>query len=356
VGRTQLVSSVHFGGGTPNILSPAATHDLFTCLKTAFHFTAATEIAVEIDPRNATPEIIECYAQNRVTRVSLGVQDFHDDVQILVNRIQPESIVQSVVNQLRDAGIHNINFDLMYGLPGQTMKTVEMTAQKVVAFAPHRIALFSYAHVPQMKPHQRPLEKAGLPGSLEKLAMEQTARGVFQKSGYRTIGMDHFCLPNDSLAAAHDMRQLHRNFQGYTECSSPIVIGLGASAISQTPNGFFQNARDINDYQTILATRLPINRGTLISQHDRFRAIIIEQLMCYFECDIAKICVDFGEKPPALEKEYVALRPFIDARMITWQNNILSFTSAYPMAIRSIARIFDEYAIQGISRPTSRVV
>ncbi len=336
--QARRVSHLHFGGGTPNILSGADMDALFAALRRSFDFSHCREIAMELDPRAVTQEQAQTLAAVGVTRVSLGVQDFQPDVQRIVRREQPYELVAQVCGWLRDAEIRRLNFDLMYGLPLQTPATVAATARMVTVLAPDRIALFSYAHVPQLKKHQQALEDYGLPDKYALLAMDQAARDVLTAAGYVEIGMDHFARPDDPLAVALRNKTLRRNFQGYTDDAAAALFGMGASSIGQTPDGFFQNARDVRDWQTLVDSGLLATvRGIIASDEDRLRAAVIERLMCFLACDI----------PEGFDQELEALRLYEAAGIIAREGRSLRLTTPHRMAIRVIARVFDRYAGQG---------
>ncbi len=340
----RRVSHLHFGGGTPNIMTARAMQDLFAHLNRVFDFNSVHEIAMELDPRAVTTEQITALASCGVTRVSLGIQDFNAEVQKVIQRIQPYDMVARVCDELRGGGINRINFDLIYGLPLQTPETVVKTAQQAVTLAPDRIALFSYAHVPQIKKQQQALEAFGIPDAAQRLEMEQAARDTLTGRKYQPVGMDHFAVPDDSMTRAWEEGTLRRNFQGYTDDAATTLIGLGASSISQTPDGFFQNERDERPYREAVDNdRFAVCRGFLTSAEDRVRAAIIERLMCYSTCDIEEICRkhDFDVNIPA--SSYPALAAFEAAGMIRREGHVLSFISPHRMAIRLICQAFDTY-------------
>lgn len=344
------VSHLHFGGGTPNIMTPEDMASLFAALRRSFDFSACREIAMELDPRTVTREHVAALAACGVTRVSLGVQDFQDDVQRIVNREQPYEQVATLCGWLREAGISRINFDLMYGLPLQTPATVAETARQVCGLGPQRMALFSYAHVPQIKPHQQPLEAYGLPDKQTLLAMDDAARAVFADAGYVAIGMDHFARPEDPLAQAMREGRLHRNFQGYTDDTASTLLGLGASSISQTPDGFFQNEKETRAWQAkVAAGELATVRGILTTPEDRLRAAVIENLMCHFTVDLAALCRQHGFAEDVFAADSGTLRPYAEGGIIALEGSKITLTTPHRMAIRVIAYAFDRYAGQKVA-------
>jgi oxygen-independent coproporphyrinogen-3 oxidase len=283
-----------------------------------------------------------------VTRVSLGVQDFNLEVQQLVNRVQPFERVEEVCGWLRDTGINKINFDLMYGLPAQTAESVAETAKQAVTLSPDRFALFSYAHVPHMRPHQKALNDKGIAGDQERLVMERVARDVLTAAGYESIGIDHFAKPENNLAKAMREHRMRRNFQGYTDDEAETMIAFGASAIGQTKDGFVQNQKETRAYQAAIAEdKLPIIRGYQLTDEDRVRGAIIEQLMCYFTCDIAVVCQQHHWATESFGLEMNALHAFADAGLVTIEGSKVTLTSPYRQAVRSVACLFDAHAPRG---------
>ncbi|MDR3424314.1 MAG: oxygen-independent coproporphyrinogen III oxidase [Alphaproteobacteria bacterium] len=352
----RRVRSLHFGGGTPNILGEQELRDLFAVLRQHFDFNAAREIAMELDPRLASADQAESLAACGITRVSLGAQDFNPEVQLIVRRHQPYEQVAAVCAALRHAGIRRINLDLMYGLPKQTPESLADTARRVCALAPDRVALFSYAHVPQIKKHQRVLEKYGLPDVRQCLALENAARGVLIENGYCEIGIDHFAKEGDGLTQASREGRLHRTFQGYTEDDTPHLLGLGASSIGQTPAGYFQNEPDARAYQSLVANgQLPIRRGFLVSPEDRLRRAIIERLMCDLACDVAAVCRRHNFPIENLAEDFARLRPYEEAGLIARQGATLRLATPYRMAVRIICKAFDPYTLGSQKILSSRV-
>ena len=227
IGARLSVGHVHFGGGSPDILAADDFLGLIDHLRAKFAFAEGAEIAVELDPRGVTPETVRALAEAGVRRASLGVQDFDPAVQQAVNRVQPFALTQAVVDRLRAAGIVDINLDLMYGLPCQTAAGLVRTVDKAVALEPRRLALFAYAHVPWMRPHQRLIDETRLPGPAERWRQFQAASARLEERGYVAVGLDHFARPGNALAGASKRGRLHRNFQGYTTDDAAVLIGFG---------------------------------------------------------------------------------------------------------------------------------
>ncbi len=342
-GVPRRISRLHFGGGSPNILTPKALELVFETMHRHFSFSFADEVAMELDPRLVSRDFVRALAACGVTRVSLGVQDFNPDVQRVIRREQSFDLIAGVVQMLRDAGISGINFDLIYGLPLQTPDSMAATAEMAARLGPSRIALYSYAHVPQMKKHQKALEASGLPGKYTLLALEGAARATLIAAGYRALGMDHFAQEGDALVKAFEAGALHRNFQGYTDDASRVLLAFGASSIARTPDGYFQNEREPRFYEKMVWENkdLPIVRGVMVSGEDRVRAAIIEKLMCYLSCDVQDVCRAYHYSIAAFAAEFDALKPFEDAGLVARDGYTIRLLSPQRMAIRVIAQLFD---------------
>lgn len=330
------VSSLHFGGGTPNILNSGDLGALIDDLKTYFHFDDQTEIDIELDPRLLTLHQIEGLAQIGVRRASLGAQDFNPDVQRAVNRIQPYEKVRDDVLALRAVGVPKINLDLMIGLPCQTEDHVRLNAERALALSPDRMAVFAYAHVPWMKKHQKLLEKYPLPGLHERHRMNILMADEFRAAGYIPIGIDHFARPDDPLARAHDTQNMRRNFQGYVADSSDTMIGFGMSSIGRVGNTFVQNIATPRDYQIALENeRFPIERGRTLSLEDTQRSHVIEQIMCQFKVPRA----DFEELSYAQD----LMAELTHDGIVIKDQDLLEITALGKPFTRIVASCFDPY-------------
>ena len=281
VGRELRIAHLHWGGGSPTLLAPDDVALIHGALKQSFLLDPQAEGAVEIDPRTLTPDLASAFSRAGVNRASIGVQTFDPRVQAAINRIQPFDTVAAAVRMLRERSIPAINFDLIYGLPFQTVQSCVDTVEQALRLQPDRLAVFGYAHVPEFKAHQRKIDEATLPEPAERQEQAEAIAGALTARGYRQIGLDHFALPGDSLAAAAETGTLHRNFQGYTIDPCRTLIGLGVSAIGRLPQGFVQNATRIPDYERRVAGgQLATVRGYELSPDDRRRASVIERLMC----------------------------------------------------------------------------
>jgi oxygen-independent coproporphyrinogen-3 oxidase len=333
---------LHWGGGTPSMLGSEWLAVLTERLRGAFD-TAECEHGIELDPRYVTHELAHALAGIGVNRASLGVQDFAPYVQRAIGRIQPFAVVERAVLKLREAGIDSINFDLMYGLPGQAVADVRRSAALAASLQPQRLACFGYAHVPWCKPHQRLIDEATLPGAVERLAQVEAARETLIGRGYVAIGLDHFARADDGLATAARAGRLRRNFQGYTTDQADALIGLGASAISRFPQGFVQNAPDVGGYGRAVASgRLATARGIALSADDRERGRIIERLMCDFSVDLgAAVGSADGAKDFAAELE--ALAPLAAESLVRVDGKRITVTEEGRPFVRLAAAAFDVY-------------
>lgn len=328
------VGRVAFGGGSPNALPPATFLRLFDALERAFNL-AGPIVSVELDPRSLSLEWEGALRAVGTSHASFGVQTFSPRLQQAIGRVQPLELIDRGVELLRAAGITSLNFDLMYGLPGQTRADLAETLEVTEAFAPERIALFGYAHVPHMLPRQRQIDAARLPDQAERFAMASDGFAYLTEAGYVPVGFDHFALPGDPLARAATAGHLRRNFQGFTDDGAPTLIALGASAISGFPELLVQNDKNAGRYRAFLAQGLlPAAGGVVRTANDRQRGRVIEQLLCQGHARL---------EPGLLAETYPALQPFIAAGLCTLENDILTIARrALPYA-RSLAARFDAY-------------
>lgn len=278
----------HLGGGSPTFLSPENLRRLIEpILKDVTVDPKDFEGAIEVDPRRTTRAQLEALRQLGFTRVSMGVQDFNPEVQRLVNRKQPREMTEALVRDARELGYHSVNFDLIYGLPKQTPESVKEMAEITCAMRPDRIALYSFAKVPWIKPAQRLFKDEDLPEGADKRALYEIARGILLGAGYKEIGMDHFALPTDSMSKSEETGQLHRNFMGYADRRTDALIGLGVSSISETPGCFHQNEKVLPVYERrVLSGEIPTFRGHLLTQEDRKRREQILRFMTKFEVEL----------------------------------------------------------------------
>ena len=354
--REPRAVQLHWGGGTPTMLSGDDFRRLTDGLRRAFRFDAAVEIAVEVDPRTLDAEKARALAAAGVTRASLGVQDFTAAVQAAINRVQPYEVTARAVDLLRDAGIRGINFDLMYGLPRQWVADLLRSIELAVTLAPDRIALFGYAHVPWMKSHQRLIVESELPKEAARWAQAEAAAARLEALGYLRIGFDHFARPEDPLARAVTEDRLRRNFQGYTDDPAEALIGLGASAIGSLPQGYVQNAVPIQDYRAAVAAGRPaVLRGCRLSADDRLRRAVIETLMCRLKVDLAGLCARHDADPADFAEEIAALDGMAADGLVEIEGSEIRVTEAGRPLVRSAAAVFDRYLKAGTARHSRAV-
>lgn len=283
-GEQPLITELHLGGGTPTFFTPENLAKLILGLKSKAKFTNETEMSFEAHPNNTTDEHLETLYQLGFRRLSLGIQDFDLKVQDTINRIQPLENVIHVTNKAREIGYTSINYDLVYGLPFQNKETVTDTIKKVIDLKPDRIAFYSYAHVPWVKPGQRKFTELDLPKDEIKRELYETGKSMFSEAGYFEIGMDHFALETDDLYKSFEEKKLHRNFMGYTTRFSGLMIGLGVSSISDAWFAFAQNAKVVEEYiSAINQGKLAVFRGHKLNDEDLIIRKHILNLMCRFE-------------------------------------------------------------------------
>ncbi|KRR02266.1 coproporphyrinogen III oxidase [Bradyrhizobium jicamae] len=342
------LAHIHFGGGTPTVMMPEVFADLVGAMRSCFIVLPDVEIVVEVDPRTLTEPMTKTMAQCGVTRASLGVQSFDTLVQRSINRIQTFEQTAVAVCRLRQAGISGINFDLIYGLPHQSIDSCLETVEKCVELRPDRLAVFGYAHVPTFKKHQRRIAENTLPDSLERHSQSEAVSDALQCAGYVRIGLDHFALRSDPLAVAQREGRLHRNFQGYTDHQEKVTIGLGASAIGRLPQGFVQNAVATRDYLQCVATgHFATVKGCAISADDRFRAEIIERIMCDLAVDLSRVSHDHGRTVEEAIIDRERFERLLADGVITVEANRLLVAEDSRFLIRSVASTFDAHLAKG---------
>jgi len=342
------VRHIHWGGGTPSLLPRQSLIDLTGLMRVAFDFAPDLEHAIELDPRLVTEQLAETLAIIGVNRASLGVQDFDPDVQKAIGRLQPYRVVKQAVEFLTAAGVTALNFDLMYGLPGQSPETILDTVEKTLSLAPGRIALFGYAHVPWMRKHQRLIDESTLPNAAERLALADLARAELLKAGYVAIGLDHFARPDDSMAIALSDGSLKRNFQGYTTDQGEQLVGFGVSSIGRLSAGYVQNMSDVGNWRrAIMASELPVSKGLALSADDRLRARIIEELMTNYACDLVPACRAFGLPTSHLNDAFDALQDLATDGLVRLEvgneTARVEVTEAGRPYVRLAAAAFDAY-------------
>lgn len=339
LGRRPKVQRIAFGGGSPNAISPVEFARLVDELMVAFGCSAPV-LSVELDPRGFDSDWAMTLGVAGAKRASLGVQTFDSAIQAGIGRVQPRALIASTVDRLRANGCRSINFDLMYGLPGQDRAILMETLDEAVAMRPDRIALFGYAHVPHMLPRQKRIDATNLPDQAERFAMAALGHDRLVAAGYVPVGFDHFALPHDDLALAQTAGTLRRNFQGFTEDSSDVLIGIGASAISQFPQAIVQNDKNSGRYRMrATAGRLTAERGVMRDADDQQRGAIIEGLLCGRAVDIG----DYLQSEAMLD----GLAPFLERGLARLDHGLLSISDDGRPYGRAIAVLFDRH--RGVS-------
>lgn len=340
------VVQFHFGGGTPTFFDAPQLKEVIDLIKRNFpNFSPNAEISCEIDPRYFSFEQMEVLKNSGFNRLSFGVQDFDENVQGAVHRFQSLELVEKAVKLARDFGINSINFDLIYGLPFQSIKTFEETLKKVVSLSPDRLAVFNYAHVPWMKKTMRKIDETTLPTPDEKLAILEYVISFLEKMGYEMIGMDHFAKKTDELYQAKEKGELRRNFQGYTTRGFSQTIGIGLTSIGEGKDYYTQNYKDMESYEKALDSGiLPVERGIRLSNEDIIRKEVIMELMNNLFLDYEKIEKKFHlDFRTYFSKELSQLSLYQEAELITLNHKGIYTTPTGGMLIRNIAMVFDEY-------------
>jgi oxygen-independent coproporphyrinogen III oxidase len=336
------VGHLHWGGGSPTLLAPADVERVTKALAETFQFDPLAENAVEIDPRTLDQPLATAFSRAGVNRASLGVQTFDPAVQRAINRVQSFATVARAVGMLRSNGVPALNFDLIYGLPFQTVQSCLDTVEQALNLQADRLSVFGYAHVPSFKPHQRKIDESALPTAVERHAQANAIAAALTAAGYRKIGLDHFALPGDSLALASESRRLRRNFQGYTTDSCATLIAFGASAIGRLRQGFVQNSPSIPDYERRIARgHLAVARGSRITEEDARRAAIIEQLMCDYRAHIGHTEAPLDQ----LESDGLIRR----------SGKWIEVTEEGRPFVRAIAAAFDDYLPRSNARHVTAV-
>jgi len=350
------VRHVHFGGGTPTIMEPTELLGLMALMRQRFSLGEETEIAVEIDPRTLTRKMTATLGEAGVTRASLGVQSFDPVVQKAINRIQSFEQTARATHGLRDAGVRGINFDLIYGLPHQTVASCIETVRKSIELRPERFSVFGYAHIPTFKKHQRKIDEAALPDGAARYEQAEAIAEALVEAGYRRIGLDHYALPDDSMVQAQVDGVLHRNFQGYTTDPSDVLLGFGASAIGRLTHGYAQNEVVLGRYaERISRGELATAKGYALTADDRLRADLIERVMCDFKVDVAEVCGRHGVAPETILRSIPRLRMLEGDGIVRLDGSMLSMNDETRFLVRSVASAFDAYLGQS-GRTHSRAV
>lgn len=331
------INSIHLGGGTPSFLTPEQLKTLLSYFETFKSHKFSGNI--ELDPRTVNSDHIKMLSEYGFRNASLGIQDFNKNVQKAINRFQDYELVENLVQDLRANQFKEINFDLIWGLPKQSVKTIDETLEKVMKLSPERISFFSYAHLPDKIKNQRLIKDEDLLKGNEKLELFFYAQKTLLENDYHVIGMDHYAKKGSELDKALRSKSLHRNFMGYVAQKSDDLIGLGVSSISQNGQGFMQNTKDFKEYEArLLNGELPVVKGHVLSASEAFRAGIIQRLFCHFEIsknDISELNNN--------EEIQTKLAEFLDFGLLEENQNTYNLTYKGKFLIRIIASVFDQY-------------
>ncbi len=341
----QTVEQLHFGGGTPTFLSDQEIRKVMAAIRENFRLVDNGEYSIEIDPRKVGGETIALLGEEGFNRISLGVQDFDDDVQRAVNRIQSEEETLRVIHAARENGFKSVSIDLIYGLPKQTLQGFGVTLDRVIAADPDRLSIYNYAHMPMLFKPQRRIHEEDLPAPEEKLDILGMAVEKLTSAGYVYIGMDHFAKPEDELAIAQRQGRLHRNFQGYSTHSDCDLVALGVSSIGKIGPTYSQNYRDLEGYYGALDRgNLPIMRGMELNADDLVRRAIIQALMCHFEISKSSFniayLIDFDSY---FAEELGELLEYEREGLLEMSKDWIGVTPKGRMLIRNICMVFDRY-------------
>lgn len=366
IDKTRKVKQIHYGGGTPTFLNSAQLETLFAKIKENFNvdFGEDSEISIEIDPRVTSFEQLSILRKLGFNRVSMGVQDFNPEVQKAVNRIQSYEMVEGLLKHCRELGYESINFDLIYGLPLQTVDSFKETLDKVIKLNPDRVALFNYAHLPTLRPFQKAhIDEAQLPSRDTKLLIFCEAMKEFTKSGYEYIGMDHFAKNQDELSIAQRERTLHRNFQGYTTKAGLDLIGMGMTSISSINNSYTQNEKKLNRYLEFFSNDynaenpLPIEKGYVCNEDDLLRRTVISKLLCHGVLIFEEIEKEFSINFQNYFADEVNKLPELQTDgLIKISNERIEVTNLGRIFLRNIAMVFDSYLKSSKNMLFSRTV
>ena len=343
--KGYTVTQMHWGGGTPTFLSPEQILRLTKLLKDNFNFADEGEFSIEVDPREIELTMLDTLKEAGFNRISIGVQDFNKQVQEAVNRPQDEQFIFDLIAKAKAMGFESTNVDLIYGLPHQTPETFAETIQRVLDLSPDRISVFNYAHLPARFAAQRKIKDEDLPSPQQKLEILHQTIETLVGAGYQYIGMDHFAKPDDELAKLQRSGKLHRNFQGYTTQEECDLLGLGVSSISQIGDCYAQNQKDIRPYyEAIDGQGHALWKGCKLNHDDEIRRVVIKQLICHFDLDMAVIDEKFGFTfEDYFAQDLKLLQTFIDDKLVTIENRRIEVSQTGRLLIRNICMCFDVY-------------
>lgn len=352
------VKQVHLGGGTPTFLSDDELTILWRFLQDEFDFADDGDYSVEIDPRELRETTLAVLRSLGVNRLSFGVQDLDETVQIAVNRVQPHSMVQAVMREARELGFGSINIDLIYGLPHQSVASMADTVAKIIALAPDRLSVFNYAHLPERFTAQRRIKDDDLPSPADKLTMFGNTIKTLTDAGYQYIGIDHFARPDDDMAIAQRQGKLHRNFQGYAILGECDLLSFGVSSISQIGEHILQNPTDLKEYQArINDGTLPAVKHIKADEKDKLRRYVIMNLLCHDRLDFADVDERFGiDSRHYFEPELASLHQMAEDGLVFIDETGVQILPKGRILGRNVAMVFDEYLTQKHSGRFSKVI
>ncbi|MEX0422621.1 oxygen-independent coproporphyrinogen III oxidase [Providencia rettgeri] len=357
--KGRIVTQMHWGGGTPTYLDKAQVSHLVGLLKKHFHFADDVEMSIEVDPREIELDMIDHLRHEGFNRLSMGVQDFNKEVQVLVNREQDEEFIFALIKRAKETGFTSTSIDLIYGLPKQTPESFAFTLKKVAELSPDRLSVFNYAHLPNLFAAQRKIKDADLPSAEQKLDILQDTIATLTRDGYQFIGMDHFARPEDELAVAQREGVLHRNFQGYTTQGDCDLLGLGVSAISMLGDNYAQNQKDLKTYYAQVEEQgQALWRGLVLTDDDCLRRDVIKTLICNFQLDFAQIeaiyPIDFKSY---FKEDLELLKPMAEDGLVKMTDKGIKVTPQGRLLIRNICMCFDVYLRNQMrQRQFSRVI
>ena len=345
MGKGQAISQLHLGGGSPTFLTDEELGQLMAMLRRNFHFAAAAEYSIEIDPRTVDVGRLDALARLGFNRLSFGVQDFDLAVQKAVHRLQPAAQVFAMVEAARNRGFESVNVDLIYGLPRQSPESFDRTLVQITSLRPDRVALYAYAHLPERFKPQRRIDAAELPSGAAKVAMLSRSLTALRAAGYVYVGMDHFALPEDALAVAKRQGRLHRNFQGYSTQPDCDLIGLGVSSIGRVGATYSQNAKTMDEYCDLLDQgQLPVVRGLALTRDDLIRRAVIMALMCQgqvqFESINLSYLIDFRTY---FTNELQSMQSLVEQGLAVVDEAGIQVTAQGWFFVRAVAMVFDRY-------------
>lgn len=346
IDTSREVIQMHFGGGTPTFFSAEQLEEIIVTIKSHFkNFRADAEISCEIDPRHIDEAQMKMMSEQGFNRVSFGIQDFNEKVQIAVHRVQPYDVTKNAMDLARKYNMVSVNVDLIYGLPYQSLETFKETLKLSLTLNPDRFAVFNYAHVPWLKKTMRKIDETTLPLPDEKLQIMQYTIDYLTENGYKMIGMDHFAKPEDELFKAIEKGELHRNFQGYTTKGGADLVGVGLTSIGEGNDYYAQNFKEMGAYEAAIdAGKLPFERGVTLSNDDMIRQHVIMELMSNFKMDIERFNADFDvDFNTYFADDLPALQPFIDEELVRVDDKQIVCSETGTLLIRNIAMVFDAY-------------